>query len=263
MEVGGSRVERQMRIDGYEIDIIVTGFPGKSVCHGSLGWSTIVLVRSAERVALIDVGSFGQRGLLVERLADRGLRPVDVTDVLLTHSHYDHSINWTLFGGARIVIGRDELDWSLTVPWGETPVPELYVRELERWPTAHAALDGEEVLPGITAHAAPGHTPGHLVFVLTGQGRDVIFTGDAAKNRAELLSRSADMTYDASVSKASIEAIWAMWSRRPDSVLVPGHDLPMVLDGDRPSYLGEREAAIRAWYGEDLESTTVVQLVLD
>ena len=32
--------------------------PGKSVCHGSLGFSTIVLIRIAERVALLDVGSF-------------------------------------------------------------------------------------------------------------------------------------------------------------------------------------------------------------
>ena len=24
---------------GYQMDIIVTGFPGKSVCHGTLGWT--------------------------------------------------------------------------------------------------------------------------------------------------------------------------------------------------------------------------------
>jgi hypothetical protein len=28
-----------MKIDDYEIDIVVQGFPGKSVCHGGLGWS--------------------------------------------------------------------------------------------------------------------------------------------------------------------------------------------------------------------------------
>jgi hypothetical protein len=28
-----------MRIAGYELDLLVVGFPGKSVCHGGMGWS--------------------------------------------------------------------------------------------------------------------------------------------------------------------------------------------------------------------------------
>jgi len=30
----------------YRIDVLVQGFPGKAVCHGGLGWSTIALLRS-------------------------------------------------------------------------------------------------------------------------------------------------------------------------------------------------------------------------
>ncbi len=247
---------------GYEIDVLVHGFPGKSVCHGSLGWSSIVLLRGHGHVALIDVGAFGIRRTLIDRLAERGLKPGDVTDVLLTHSHYDHSINWTLFSHARIVIGGDEIDWSVGVPWGETPVPELYVRELKTWPTLQRVAEGDEVLPGVTAHLAPGHTPGHLVFVLEGEKRDVVFTGDAAKNRAELLTRGADMSLDAEASAVSFDRIWQWWSARPGSILVPGHDLPMVQDDGVPRYLGEREAAIRAWYDEDLEKTTIINLVV-
>jgi hypothetical protein len=41
---------------------------------------------------------------------------------------------------------------------------------------------------------------------------------------------------------------------------VPGHDLPMVLEGETPRYLGEREAAIRAWFDDDLEHTTLFRL---
>jgi len=33
------------RAGGYQIDLLVQGYPGKSVCHGSLGWSTIALLR--------------------------------------------------------------------------------------------------------------------------------------------------------------------------------------------------------------------------
>lgn len=251
-----------MQVEGYDIDILVTGFPGKSVCHGGLGWSTIVLLRGHGRVALVDAGTFSMRKLLIDGLAKHGLKPGDVTDLLLTHSHWDHSVNWPLLRHARIVIGAAELAWSLEQPWGETPVPELYVKELKDWPTLVKAEDGAEVMPDITAHIAPGHTPGCLVFVLSGAERDAIFTGDAAKNRAELVSGDTDMTYDPAVSRASIEMIWSHWRRRPGSILIPGHDLPMTLEGGRPRYIGTREAAITTWYGDDMDTTTRFELTL-
>jgi N-acyl homoserine lactone hydrolase len=247
-------------IDGYDIDIVVQGYPGKSVCHGGLGWSTVVLLRGHGRTALIDAGNFGMRKLLIERLAARGLEPADVTDLLLTHSHYDHSVNWTLFRHARIAIGTTELAWSLKQPWGETPVPELYMEKLETWPTLATIETGGTVVPGITAHIAPGHTPGCLVYVLAGKDRDVIFTGDAAKNRAELVSRDTDMTYDPAVSRASIELIWTLWRRRPGSIVVPGHDLPMTQENGVTCYIGKREAAITAWYGDGMDQTTLFSL---
>ena len=39
------------QVNGYDIDVIVIGYPGKTVCHGGLGWSTIVLLRGHGRVA--------------------------------------------------------------------------------------------------------------------------------------------------------------------------------------------------------------------
>lgn len=252
-----------MQVTGYEIDILVTGFPGKSVCHGALGWSTIALIRHGDRLALIDVGAFGHRKVLIAALAERGLKPADVTDVLLTHSHYDHALNWVLFPKARTVIADVEMNWAETVPWGETPVPELYVRELALQPTLVRAKDGDEVFPGITMHLAPGHTPGCVAFKLSGPEHDVVFTGDAAKNRTELVSGDTDMTYDAAVSRASIEMIWGLWRARPGGIVVPGHDVPMDLDADgKPHYLAEREAAIAAWYGDAIDETTVINLVV-
>ncbi|WNJ91556.1 MBL fold metallo-hydrolase [Bosea sp. 685] len=240
--------------------ILVCGYPGKSVCHGGLGWSSVVLLRAAGRVALVDAGNFGMRKLLIEQLGRQGLKPSDVTDLLLTHSHYDHSVNWTLFRGARIVVGAVELAWALGEPWGETPVPELYVRTLSDWPTCETVQDGAEVFPAMTAHIAPGHTPGCLIYHLRTPERDVIFTGDAAKNRAELISRDTDMTYDPAVSKATIEMIWSRWCERPGTVVVPGHDLPMILDDDKPRYLGKRTASIRAWFGKDMASQSEIDL---
>lgn len=247
----------------YDLDILVQGYPGKSVCHGGLGWSTVALLRGGGHVALVDVGTFSHRSLVIAALAKHGLVPEQVTDVILTHAHHDHAINWVLFNRARISIGAEELDWALREPWGRTPVPELYIRELDGHAAVRRVRDGQEVLPGLTAHAAPGHTPGHLMFVLAGEDRDVIFTGDAAKNRAELLTRQADMTYDAGVTRATIERMWELWRRRPGTLLVPGHDLPMILDPDgHPVFVGIREAAVTSWFGDDLETTTRFELTI-
>jgi N-acyl homoserine lactone hydrolase len=250
-----------MQAGGYDIDIIVQGYPGKSVCHGGLGWSTIALLRGHGRIALLDVGSFGQRKLVIDQLDRRGLALGEVTDVILSHAHHDHAINWVMFPKARVAIGSEELAWAIEEPF-TTPVPELYVRELRNSPRLRLIRPGDEVLPGIMAHDAPGHTPGHLIFVAAGPDCDVIFTGDAAKNRVELISREADMTYDADVTRRSIEMIWQHWRRRPGNIVVPGHDVPMVLEGGAPKYIAERKAGISAWFGGTLDETTLIELVV-
>ncbi len=244
----------------YAIDILVQGFPGKTVCHGGLGWSTVALLRGYDRVVLIDAGGFNMRGVIVEQLAARGLTPAAVTDVILTHAHYDHAINWIMFPAARVYIGSEELAWAAAQPIGHTLIPELYIRELAGSPQLHVLRDGEEVVPHLTTHAAPGHTPGHLMFYLSGGDRDVVFTGDSAKNRAELLSRSVDMTMDAGASRRTVERVWELWTRRPDTLLVPGHDIPMVLENGAPKYIEGRRAGLLAWFGETLETTTLFEL---
>jgi glyoxylase-like metal-dependent hydrolase (beta-lactamase superfamily II) len=248
---------------GYSIDILIQGFPGRSGYHGYLGWSTVALLRGHGQVILLDAGPMGMRRVLTERLAEHGLNPGDVTDLVLTHSHFDHAINWTLFPKSRIAIGDIELRWAETQPWGETPVPELYVKELRKWPTLVTVNDGDEVLPGLTARLAPGHTPGCLVYVLRGENYDVIFTGDAVKNRAELLSGTADMSYDAKASASTIATIWDLWRSRPATVLIPGHDIPMRQKNGKPHYLDRRRADVRAWFGRDMETMTIFELTDD
>lgn len=244
----------------YRLDVLVQGYPGKSVCHGGLGWSTIAMLRGEGRVILIDVGAFGVRKELEKQLAAHGVSPGDVTDVVLTHAHYDHSVNYTLFPDATVWIGRVELEWARDVPPGFNPLPELYVRDMAHSARVRLVEDGETFLPGLTAIAAPGHTPGCLLFRLD-SAPPVLFTGDAAKNRAELLSLRTDMTMDADASRASLETVWRLWREAPETLVVPGHDLSMRLNAEgRPDYLGERKAAIAAWFDEDLSVTTSIDL---
>ncbi|MEN3384133.1 MAG: hypothetical protein V7608_4177, partial [Hyphomicrobiales bacterium] len=126
-----------INVGAFSIDILVQGFPGKTVCHGGLGWSTVALVRGEGKVILIDSGNFGMRRLISERLSAHGLTPADVTDVILTHAHYDHSINWPMFTSSRVLIGKQELDWAVAQPLGHHTIPEFYVRELAKSPQLH------------------------------------------------------------------------------------------------------------------------------
>ena len=236
------------------LDVLIQGYPGKSLCHGGLGWSTIALLRGGGRTVLVDVGSFAVRPEFARQLAAAGCAPESVTDVVLTHAHWDHAVNYPLFPNAAIWIGRAEMEWARSVPPGFNPLPELYVQDLARHPRLHLLEDGEAVLPGLTAHLCPGHTPGCLVFRLAGNDVPVLFSGDAAKNRAELLSMATDMTMDAGASHASLERIWGLWRRAPGTLLIPGHDLTMRLDAaGRPEYIGQRRAGIASWFNEDLE----------
>ena len=98
-------------------------------------------------------------------------------------------------------------------------------------------------------------------FSLGGFEVDMVLSGNTRKNIAKLISRAADLTYDAPLTKAPIEAIWKFWRQKPNNVLVPGHDLPVVLDDGVPRYLCEREASIPAWYAEDLKQATVISLM--
>jgi N-acyl homoserine lactone hydrolase len=249
----------------YRLDVLIQGYPGKSLCHGGLGWSTIALLRGGGggRSILIDVGAFAVRPEFARQLAAAECAPESVTDVVLTHAHWDHSVNYPLFPNADIWIGRAEMEWATAVPPGFNPLPELYVQGLARHPRLRLLDDGDAFLPGLTAHLVAGHTPGCLAFRMIGEGGrpPVLFSGDAAKNRAELLSMAVDMTMDAAESRRSLERIWALWRELPGTLLVPGHDLTMRLDeAGRPQYLGERRAGIAAWFSEDLLVTTPIDL---
>lgn len=245
----------------YRVDVLIQGFPGKAVCHGGLGWSTATLLRGGGRTILVDVGAFGVRRELRHQLEARGVLPEDVTDVFLTHTHYDHAVNFVLFPNAMVWIGEQELAWAAAQPPGFNPLPELYVAELSRSERVRRVRAGDRFLPGLEALAAPGHTPGHLLLYLHADPVPVLFTGDAAKNRAELMSRDVDATLEADASRRSIDLIWACWRRVPGTVLIPGHDLSMVLDTDgRPQYQGERRAGIAVWFSESIRAMSTFDL---
>jgi N-acyl homoserine lactone hydrolase len=244
----------------YELSILFQGFPGRSTCHGGLGWSTVALLRGEGRTVLVDTGGYGYRTPLLAQLEERGIARSDVTAVVLTHCHWDHICNFPLFPNAQVVVPRPDLEWAAAQPVGTWELPEFHVEELARAEHVLRAEDGGEPLPDVHAIATPGHTPGHFAYRVATTDGPVIFAGDAVKNEHELRTGDADMTLDAAQSRRSIEKVRDLLAADPRLVLVPGHDRLLSLrDGEVVAH-SQLAAGIKAWLPGRAEPTSTVDL---
>ncbi|MFJ4175127.1 MBL fold metallo-hydrolase [Microbacterium sp. NPDC089696] len=228
----------------YSLHTLVDGFPGKSASHGAFGWSSLWLLQDADRRVLVDAGPPAYIPLIHDGLAALGLTTADITDVLVTHLHWDHVGNFTMYPNATTWVGEEELAWAETQPAGTPFVPDLHVQELRRRREGVERMsDGQEVLPGITTIASPGHTPGHLAFHVEAADRSHVFAGDAVKNVFELNTLQVDSTMDADASRASVDRLRSL-IRDTDGVLVPGHDVALGLDAGEAVRLAPQSARI-------------------
>ena len=64
--------------------------------------STVTLILDGDAVVVVDPGMVADRGELLAALAHRGPAPADVTDIVFSHHHPDHTVNAALFPAARI-----------------------------------------------------------------------------------------------------------------------------------------------------------------
>lgn len=158
----------------------------------------VTIVRSGDRLIVFDTGAgpnfISSTGRLIEGMTEAGIDPDEVTDVIFTHAHPDHLWGLTddfdelVFAQADYHIGQAEWDfWS--APDLIDMVPEDRQSFVVGAQTRFAALDGrvnflkdgDEVLPDIEVVATPGHTPGHLSFMVHG-AEPVLIVGDAISN---------------------------------------------------------------------------------
>lgn len=150
------------------------------------------LVRSADRLVLVDCGlgpldvGTMRGGKLLAELAALGVEPADITDVVLTHLHFDH-VGWTTQKGSvvfdRATYRCDRRDWEHFVGPDEGATRKLSPLHdrLETWEGSGP------LLPGMDTMAAPGHTPGSTILVISSGVDRAMLLGDVVHCPVELL----------------------------------------------------------------------------
>ena len=240
------------------VDLLFQGFPGWSPTHGRLGWPSVALIRADGTNLLLDTGHMGMHRLLLGRLAEMGVPAESIDLLVLSHSHWDHSLGTPLFPGAQIVIGETELRWAVGLRPAENPsVPVYLMQHLADHPRLRTVRGDTDLLPGVAAIDPPGHTPGHISLVVATEEGRVVLAQDAVKNRGEFLARRADQTMDPAASSASIERIATL-----ANTVIPGHDRAFRVAGNRAVYQGELRAEILAKTSPYAEEETLFTITL-
>jgi glyoxylase-like metal-dependent hydrolase (beta-lactamase superfamily II) len=171
---------------------------------------------------------------VAEGLKSIGIAPDSVSDVIVTHLHYDHAGNYDVFPNARYHVqdcemafatGRCMCDAKMRVAFEADDVTAL-VRKVFSDRVAFHDGDGE-IAPGVSVHHIGGHSKGlQAVRVATARGA-VVLASDAAHLYSHLDEGTVfPITYNAQDAVAGYAKLKALASS-PGHV-IPGHD-PKVL----------------------------------
>lgn len=107
-----------------QVHVLHEGYVREEAAGDRVG-GTVTLIMDGGQVIVVDPGMVSGRGALLDALAARGPDPRDVTDIVFSHHHPDHTVNAALFPAARIHdhwatydgdlwIGRDAGDFQLS-----------------------------------------------------------------------------------------------------------------------------------------------------
>ncbi|MFI2611182.1 MBL fold metallo-hydrolase [Kitasatospora sp. NPDC018619] len=162
------------------------------------------LVRTGERTVLVDAGvgphddGTYRGGALLDSLAAHGVTPADVTDVVFTHLHFDHT-GWASVEGRpvfpRATYRAHRADWQHFVT-GPTASPQA-VAKLAPVEDRLELFDTDTTLaPGLDALHQPGHTPGTTVYVLSSRGLRALLLGDVAHSVVQFAERDWQVVWD-------------------------------------------------------------------
>lgn len=166
----------------------------------------LTLLRDGPRKVLFDIGAgpdfMNTVGQMPDALDTLGLAPEQITHLVITHAHPDHL--WGLLDdfdepflpNAQVLMGRREWDYWMDPDTLETIGVERQSfvvgaqrRLVEIADKVELFDDDAEILPGLRAVETPGHTPGHMAFVVEAGSAGLMILGDAIGNDHVALER--------------------------------------------------------------------------
>ncbi|SHG61670.1 MBL fold metallo-hydrolase [Massilia sp. CF038] len=154
------------------------------------------LIEAAGRLILVDAGTGELYGPTLDKLPAAlraaGFEPEQITDILITHIHTDHTGG--LMDGTRMVYPNATLHLEQReIAYWLDPAKRARASAAAQKNFDHAVskvkpyLDAGQIqpfsgavtlFPGIRSVPAPGHTPGHSLYALESEGEKLLFWGD-------------------------------------------------------------------------------------
>lgn len=167
---------------------------------------TSLVVNTGSKVVLLDSGNgdlgAATTGHWMANFRAAGFDPAKVDAVIVSHFHGDHINGMRLkngqavFPNAEIMVGATEWAfWMDDAKMAQAGEGMKGAFENVRRVFAPVAKDvtrfewGKEIVPGISAVAAPGHTPGHTVFAIQSGAAKFLMMSDLTNNTEVFVRR--------------------------------------------------------------------------
>ena len=200
---------------------------------------TVWLLRGNGRTVLVDAGFY--RDKFVQRwkpanfiqpseaVARAGVKPEDVTDIIVSHIHWDHADGLDLFPNARIWIQKDEYRHHVGATGGaldraiDADDAAMLHTLATRGRVNQVDGDSTEIIPGITVFTGGKHTfASQYATVRTRRGTAVIASDNLYLYENLETHRPIAQTLD-SLSNLAAQARMTRLASSP-MLIIPGHD---------------------------------------